>query len=304
MIRKLANNTRRPPVVKARIKEIGHCIRAGLPKQMKPALEYLVSGSSDSKTAVVVKLAEGRRKEIACMGNKKISIWGSPKSQTPGHDSSVDARPQPGKVMQFTMERIACTGKNQKWGTVLYLIARGFKSSVVIELGTCAGISTIYLSSAPNVIMLITVEGSEELANIAKESLQACTNVQVVNTLFDDAIDSQLPSLQSKVDLAFIDGHHEKMATIHYFNRLIPFLGFRAVVIFDDISWSHDMRDAWHILSKRPEFAHAMDLGEIGVCVLKTECDSPEAEPKLWDLQPILGKRMVSEGPDYWDWDL
>ena len=74
MIRKLANNTRRPPVVKARTKEIGHCIRAGLPKQMKPALEYLVSGSSDSKTAVVAKLAEGRRKEIACMGNRKIPI--------------------------------------------------------------------------------------------------------------------------------------------------------------------------------------------------------------------------------------
>lgn len=282
MIRKLANKICRPIIDKARIKEIDHSIRAGLPKQMKPALEYLVSGSSDSKTAAVVKLAEGRRSEIAMMGDKKISILGSRNGYL---------QPQPVELVEFTMEHIARTGKSQKWGTVLYLITRGFESSVVIELGTCAGMSAIYLSSAPDVKMLITVEGSKELANVARESLKTRTNVKVVNALFDEAFDSQFSSLESKADLAFIDGHHEKTATIHYFDRLVPFLSSRAVVVFDDISWSSGMRDAWNILSRRPEFAHCIDLGEMGVCVTKKESDSPEAEPRYWDLQPIFKKR-------------
>ena len=281
-IRKLANKTRRRAIAKARIEEIGHCIQAGLPKQMKPALEYLASGSPDSDTAAVVKLAEGRRREIAEMGDEKISILGSRKGYLPG---------QPVELVEFTMERVAGTGKNQKWGTVLYLIARGFKSSVAIELGSCAGISAIYLSSAPKVKMLITVEGSKELADVAGESLKTRTNVKVVNALFDEAFDSQFSSLESKVDLAFIDGHHEKTATIHYFDRLVPFLSSRAVVVFDDISWSSGMRDAWNVLSRRPEFAHCIDLGEMGVCITKKESDSPEAEPRYWDLQPIFKKR-------------
>jgi predicted O-methyltransferase YrrM len=303
MMLKLINRLRRPPEVKAKMQEIDRCISAGLPRQMRPALEYLVSGVSDSRTPAVVKAAETRRGEIAQMGDKAISIWGSPKPGSGGHDSSIDARPQPGRALQFTMGRIARTGKNQKWGTVLYLIARAFKSSVVIELGTCAGISAIYFSSVPTVTTLITVEGSVELANIARQSLETCRNAHVVNALFDEALDSQLPSLESKVDLAFVDGHHEKVATIHYFERLIPLLRSRAVVIFDDVSWSSDMREAWNILSKRSEFAHCVDLGEIGVCVAKTKGDSHDTQPKYWDLQPVVGRHSVSEGPDFWTWD-
>lgn len=303
-IGRLVDKIRSPIIPRRDIRKITHLIQIGLPKEIKPALEYLVSGNVDSKTAAVIKLAEQRRKEIVNMGDRKISIWGSPKPEGLDYDSSIDARPQPGKVLQFTMERIAHTGKNQKWGTVLYLIAGGFESSVVVELGTCAGISTMYLSSAASVKMLITVEGCAELANFAEESLKTYTNVKVVNALFDEALDSQLPLLESKVDLAFIDGHHEKTAAIHYFNRLVPFLSSRAVVIFDDISWSYDMRDAWDILSKRPEFGHCVELGEIGVCVTKAECDKPEAKPKYWDLQPIVGNYPLSAGPDYWDWDL
>lgn len=255
MIRELVNNIRRRSLVRVKTREINQRIRAGLPRQMKPALEYLVSGIFDSKAAAAAKLVEARRREIAEKGDDRIPILGS-------RNGYSQARPV--ELVELTMERIARTGKSQKWGTVLYLIAGAFKSSVVIELGTCAGISAMYLSSAPTVRMLITVEGSKELADVAKESLKTRRNVRVVNALFDEAFDSQLSSLESKADLAFIDGHHEKTATIHYFDRLVPFLTSPAVVIFDDISWSSGMREAWNVLSKRPEFAHCIDLGEMG----------------------------------------
>lgn len=299
MMKKLVKTMLNFATERSRIKKIAGLIQMGLPKEMEPALNYLVSGHTDPKTATVVKTAENRRREIASKGDEKIPFWYSPQPGSAGNDSSIDARPQPGKVLEFPLKRIAQIGKNQRWGTALYLIAKEFRVSVGVELGACVGISAIYLASAPNIKEFVTVEGSEPLAKIAQESLKICTHARVLHALFDDAIDAELPSLGSKVDLAYIDGHHEKIATIHYFNKLLPFLKSGAVVIFDDISWSHDMRDAWNILSKRPEFAHALDLGAVGVCVMKKEFDSPEMTPSYWELQPIIGKSYIGEPPGW-----
>ena len=284
----------------SRMKKLSKLLDSGLPQQMKSSLKYLVTREFDTETANVIEHAENRRRSIANEGDKKVDIWYSPKPDSAGSNDSVNARPEPGKVLQFTMKQVAETGKKQTWGTTLYLIARGFESSIGLELGACAGISAIYLSSAPSMKKLITVEGSESLAEIAQESLKLCGNVKVLNSLFDEALDSELPSLEEKIDLAYIDGHHEKIATIHYFNRLIPYLEPGSIVIFDDIYWSQDMHEAWIILSKRTEFAHAMDLGAIGVCIMKTDPGGSQVEPKYWDLQPIVGKASIGE-PHGWN---
>ena len=284
---------------RSKLKKISNLIDSGLPRQMRPALEYLVTGKPDPTTASIIKLAEDRRSEIASQSNKKIPIWYSPKPGSSGTDTGLNACPRHGKIMEFTSERIARLGKTQRWGTALYLIAKGFESSFGLELGTCAGISAIYLSSAPGVKKFMTVEGSEALAEIAQESLKSRGNVKVINSLFEEAIDSMLQAPDDKIDLVYIDGHHEKVATIHYFNKLVSLLEPRAVVIFHDISWSYDMREAWELLSKRTEFSQAMDLGMIGVCIIKTEAESSQAEPTYWNLQPIVGKRSIGD-PHGW----
>lgn len=266
---------------------------------MRPALEYLVTGKPDPTTASIIKLAEDRRSEIASQGNKKIPILSSPKPGSSGTDSGLNACPRQGKIIDHTSERIARLGKAQRWGTALYLIAKGFESSFGLELGTCAGISAIYLSSAPGIKKFITVEGSEALAEIAQEHLKSLGNVKVINSLFEEAIDSMLQAPDDKIDLVYIDGHHEKVATIHYFNKLVSLLEPRAVVIFDDISWSYDMREAWEILSKRTEISQSMDLGMIGVCIIKTEAESSQAEPTYWNLQHIVGKRSIGDPPGW-----
>lgn len=157
----------------------------------------------------------------------------------------------------------------------------------------------MYLSSAQTVEELITVEGSEALAEIAKESLKTYKCARVVNSLFNEAIDSELSALGDQVDFSYIDGHHETVSTVHYFNRLLPFLKGGAVVVFDDISWSYDMREAWEILSKRPECSHAIDLGAIWVCILKAAAEDKQSGGKYWDLQPILGKPEIGD-PHGW----
>jgi len=266
--------------------------RNGLPVALRPALQYLITGIKDEIAALAASEAEERRAAIAAEGKKKVPIWYSPKPGCTGDKVVGNIKPSPGKVLEFTMEKIARTGKSEKWGTVLHLLVREFECKRGIELGTCAGISALYLSSVPSIERLITVEGSTELSEIARTSLKNRAQVMVVNSLFDEAIDKEIASASELFDFAFIDGHHEKVATIHYFNRLAPYLRKGALVIFDDVSWSQDMRDAWEVLSERTEFVHAVDLGAIGVCIVKPN-DSLRLPPEKWNMQPLIGEYTI-----------
>jgi predicted O-methyltransferase YrrM len=273
-------------------------IDSGLPVEMKPALDFLIGSKRDQEAEAIAQEIEKRREEIASEGSKEIDTSFSPRLKNTGNNENSGTTSKPGKTHRRTMEKIAATGKNRRWGTVLHLLAKSFKSTTVFELGACAGISACYLSTAPGVKKLITVEGSENLAKIAEESLARFSDkAKVVNGLFEDAIDSELPLPERKIDYAYIDGHHEKNATIHYFDKLLPHLTESALVVFDDISWSYDMREAWDILRKRQELSHAMDLGVIGVCILKDNAQDKSA-PENWNLQPVVGKRRIHTPPD------
>jgi predicted O-methyltransferase YrrM len=291
-LRQLTRNLVNAASTSKRLALLQECIRNGLPVNLAPGLEYLITGKRDASVKLAASEAERRRAAIASQGKRKVPILYSPKPGSAG--GAEDTKPMPGKVLEFTMERIARTGKCEKWGTAIFLLVREFQCERGIELGSCAGISALYLSSAPSLKELVTVEGSSELARIAEESLKDRSKVTVVNSLFDDAIDNHVASSTEHFDLAFIDGHHEKVATIHYFNRLTPFLKEGSLVIFDDVSWSYDMREAWEILSERSEFSHTVDLGAIGVCVMKSNsnCTSP---PRKWNLQFITGVHAIGD---------
>ena len=210
-----------------------------------------------------------------------------------------DLKPQPGKVLEFTMKQIAHrASKNRLWGLFLHLLVRTFNAKTVVELGSCAGISGCYLASPPSVETFITVEGSPHLAQLARESFHTIfPRAIVLNMLFDDAIDNEIPRfLKTKIDFIYIDGHHEKIATIHYFEKIMPHLSDQAVVVFDDVSWSSDMREAWNILSSSSVFSHSMDFGALGVCLFER---NRTRQGQYWNLQPVVGFVKIGD-PEGW----
>ncbi len=300
MIRNLRRQLINSITKKSRLNKLSELELQGLPKAILPAVHYLISEQLDLNIKKIVTQIENRRKEIAAGGETKIPIWYSPKPNSSDHNVENGERPSPGKTLYFTMQQIANTGKKQKWATALLLLAKEIKASKAIELGSCAGLSARYIASAESITELITVEGSEELSKIASETLKHNHNVRVVNALFDDALDTELTNKDKNFDLAYIDGHHEKAATIHYFKRLLPHLKPGALVLFDDISWSYDMREAWDELSVYPEFSHAIDFGVVGACILKNTADTPETSPRYWNLQPLVGRYKIGK-PHGWN---
>jgi len=146
------------------------------------------------------------------------------------------------------MERIANTGKNKVWGRAIHAMAEELRAESIIELGSCVGISGAYLSSTASCRQFHTIEGSPRLAALASETLSEINKTAHVHTgLFDEVLDCLLPEI-GDLDFVFIDGHHEKLATIHYWDRIKDNVSLGGMVVFDDISWSRDMRDGWEVI--------------------------------------------------------
>lgn len=93
----------------------------------------------------------------------------------------------------------------------------------------------------------------------------------------------------------WIDGHHEKVATIHYFQRLMPVLNTGALVFFDDIRWSQDMYDGWEELRRWSGFSHTVDLGSIGLGVWS----GGDQHPKMLRMTHLRGRSGISH-PHGW----
>jgi predicted O-methyltransferase YrrM len=117
---------------------------------------------------------------------------------------------------------------------------------------------------------LTTIEGDPEQAKIAGSNLaELGLDASIVIGRFQDVLAGVLDEL-APIDYAFVDGHHERNATLAYFEQLLPALQEGAIVVFDDISWSDGMKEAWSLLSEHPRVAVAVDLIAIGVCVVRS----------------------------------
>lgn len=281
--------------------ELSNALQA-LPAELGEPLTYLRARKLlDHRDDAVANKVESIRARIADRPSQ-VPIYYSPVPGSSGQDHSAEARPGHGQVLMFDFKRIASqTSVSPYWGRFLYLAAKARQARSILELGACAGVSGAYLASATWVDRFVSVEASPELASIAQQSLaEVNPNARVINALFDDALDELLPTYDHDLDLAWIDGHHERTATIHYFERLTPAFSPGAWVLFDDISWSDDMRAAWMMVSEHAGVSHAVDLGKCGLIVWRA--GSPGAIKV--DLRGVTGVGFATGRPLGWERDL
>lgn len=156
--------------------------------------------------------------------------------------------------------------KNKKFGQLLYRIAQHYKPSNVTELGTSFGISTLYLAKGNPKNSIITIEGSERVAEIAQKNFNYAKADNI--KLHTGSFDSMLPELHyfnESVGLVFFDGNHTKQSTLEYFNHFLPAADKDSIFIFDDIRWSREMLEAWEIIKKHPKATITIDLFFMGI---------------------------------------
>jgi predicted O-methyltransferase YrrM len=246
-------------------------------------LGSLITRKHPASIQAEVETVAAIRQRIAVRGDEVIPIYYSPK---PGARYE-DGRPKHGELKTFKARDLALkTSVPEYCGIFLHHLARTAESKVILELGSCVGVGAAYLASSPYCTEFYSIEASRALAGIARESVQTVKpDGEVIHGLFDPVLDDLLPRLSNGIDFTWIDGHHEKLATIHYFERLIPHLNPGALVAFDDIYWSQDMLDGWNELRVREGFSHSLDFGPGGICIW----EGGDAVPRQWNFNPYVG---------------
>jgi predicted O-methyltransferase YrrM len=155
---------------------------------------------------------------------------------------------------------------SRKKGQLLYSLADFYKPSLIIELGTALGISTMYMALGNPKARVITIEGNSQLAKIASNafSKNGLSNISLINTTFDEYINQLMPDFPERM-LVFIDGNHTREATLKYFEVFGKKAGTSSILVFDDINWSGGMMSAWKSIAASSDTEAILDLFHLGI---------------------------------------
>jgi predicted O-methyltransferase YrrM len=156
--------------------------------------------------------------------------------------------------------------KSSKYARLLFRMVHYYQPHTIVELGTSFGITTAYLAAANPASEVLTFEGAETIAALAKQQFAHLNlrNIHLVTGNFDNTLQPALQKMQ-QVDFAFVDGNHRKEPTLNYFSWLLPYVQPASIFVFDDIHWSAEMEEAWRVIQSHPSVTCSIDLFFIGI---------------------------------------
>lgn len=156
--------------------------------------------------------------------------------------------------------------KPAKLAQLLYRLVADLKPRTIIELGTSLGITSVYLQNAAPEAKVFTLEGCPETSKIAAETFEKAgmKNIKLLTGNFDCTLPDVIDDLE-QVDFVFIDGNHQKQATLNYFEWCLTKVHENTLLIFDDIYWSDGMKEAWQQIKAHPDVTVTIDLFWIGL---------------------------------------
>jgi len=158
---------------------------------------------------------------------------------------------------------------------LLFRLINYFLSNSILELGSSLGIGTYAMSLGNQKAKIISVEGCPNVYSFTNTYLKdnSVTNVELINSKFNKAL-QELNSNNPKhkaFDLVFIDGNHQKDATLNYFETLLPHIHNDSVMVFDDIYWSKGMTEAWNQIKEHPNVTVSIDTFRWGYIFFRKE---------------------------------
>ncbi|HSP05794.1 MAG TPA: class I SAM-dependent methyltransferase, partial [Acidobacteriota bacterium] len=255
------------PVGKRKLRQM---VEDGFPADFHSPLLLLLTGSSDPNEQAIFEKIDAIRKSV---NGATVGVLQGIREAGGNRNVRVVTR-----NLQYLESVASVPGY---WGAFLHRCANAARARIILELGCCLGISGCYLASGRFCERFITIEGSNDLAEIAQANLRQITQrFRIIPALFEEGLNEVLPSLPEGLDLVHIDGDHNEEMTLHYFERILPHLHPGSLVLFDDIHYSPDMWNAWNKIAGWKGAAYSVDVGRYGMILWRGE----SCEPKVYDL--------------------
>jgi predicted O-methyltransferase YrrM len=265
------------------LRALDHLLERGLPARLTPALRSLFSSHAPDAAKTSARPIESIREQIAARDDvfrfaHSESSLGPIRLAERTHDNR-------GTLTSRTFAKSVSVPR--RWGVFLHLCADAFEAKRILEMGACVGISSAYLSSVRSHPHIVTLEGSPHLAEIAAATLEAVSaDAEIIIGPFEETLEPTLERLRDRgetLEVAFVDGHHEEVATLHYVAAISRQLAATALIVLDDIYLYEGMWRAWRRLSSSGEFV-AVNVGRFGLLVRE-----PGVTGRPYDLSRFTG---------------
>lgn len=182
-----------------------------------------------------------------------------------------------------TIGHMTLSSKPPRWAYLLFQIARAFQPAELVEMGACVGISASYQGAALALngrpARLVTLDGAEPLAEQSADTIKRLgldEYASVITGRFQDTLPTVLDERSGRIDWVFVDGHHDGPATLAYLEQILPHLAPEAILAFDDIDYSPDMRAAWQQIKSDKRFHMTLETRVVGFATL-----SAATQPRL-----------------------
>lgn len=165
-------------------------------------------------------------------------------------------------------EMLRTSSVRPKYAKLLYRIAQHYSPKTIIELGTSIGFSALCLAQGNSESRVISIEANKSLCNFARELFRAnaIKNADILDGYFDSLL-SEIEKKYPPPELVYIDGNHDYLPTLRYFNHFANYMK-TGIILFDDINWSANMRKAWKKIIADKRTVVSLDLFQMGIVFL------------------------------------
>jgi predicted O-methyltransferase YrrM len=149
---------------------------------------------------------------------------------------------------------------------LVHELVKIFRPMSVVEIGSAFGVGSMYIAEALKQNRrgsFVGIEYEKWRADVANENLRSDWPTQ--GSVCSGRAEDILPRLLAdgrEIDFAFIDAVHKYEATLGYHRLLENGISNEAILVYDDIDWSKDMRRFWQDLIVEEAISDALLINE------------------------------------------
>lgn len=171
-------------------------------------------------------------------------------------------------------------------GQLLFRLVHFLNPKYLLEMGTSLGLSAIYQAAGAQEGELISIEGSSEIAQLARQHTHGLgyKNIKILNGSFEDQLPSAIRHFP-RLDYVYLDGDHRLTPTLSYFETCLPHLHSESAFVVADIYWSGEMMEVWEQLKAHPSVTLSLDFYDFGILFFRKEQRQKEhfvLVPRWW----------------------
>ena len=150
-----------------------------------------------------------------------------------------------------------------KFSGFLKLLCDKLKIKSVLETGTSLGINALYLSRGIHVKKVVSIEGSDIIHQLAKQTVSSSPNVLLVRGDLYEVFEPAL--VQHQPEMVFLDADHRKSALGFCLDKINRHLPNCKCIVIHDIYWSQEMNKAWNEIVQNENYSLTIDIFQAGI---------------------------------------